>query len=146
MKARQVIVNTKICHQYGRKCKKRQEVERVNILHSRYYPGVDNKSVDNYGDQRPCLLRIPSPVSSPRFICPDRSQECANCQQVKTKRKCLVITYCKLVKRNGDPFNIPAVRKRHQDHENYAKDSSKTKESITACNNRYMQRKPIRLH
>ena len=58
--------------------------------------GMEESGIDKPGNQRPCLLGIPAPISAPRQICPDGSRDDPQRQPEKSEEYHLIVELVEL--------------------------------------------------
>ena len=78
------MVHAEVGHQDRSEGKDGHHVEGVFALQAGHQSHVQHEGIDHDADQRPGLLRIPSPVASPALVRPDTAEEVPDGEQDQT--------------------------------------------------------------
>ena len=83
MKPSKQEIHPEICNEDAHEGKNAEDMKVLRFAEPFQRSLMDAERIDEHGDQCPYLLRIPSPVSSPRNVCPYRTDEDSGSQQEK---------------------------------------------------------------
>ena len=77
----QEIIDAKISHQDGEKCKHKKQMHPAVVLEKTERNSMKTNGIHHKSYQRPSLFRVPTPISSPRNISPNRAEKNADAEQ-----------------------------------------------------------------
>lgn len=83
MKPSKQEIHTEICNEDAKEGEDAEDMEMLRIAEPFQRSLMNAERIDEHCDQRPDLFRIPSPVSSPRYVCPNCADEDSGSQQEK---------------------------------------------------------------
>ena len=85
MKPSKQEIHAEICNEDAQEGEDAEDMEMLRIAEQFQRSLMDAERIDEHGNQCPYLLRIPSPVSSPRNVCPDCADEDSSSQQEQSR-------------------------------------------------------------
>ena len=83
MKPSKQEIHPEICNEDAQEGEDAEDMEMLRISEPFQRSLVDTEGIDEHCNQRPDLFRIPSPVSSPLYVSPYRTDEDSGSQQEK---------------------------------------------------------------
>jgi len=77
MQTAQEEIHPEIGEQHAQEGQEHEPMERPRATQRGEQTGMQGEGVDQHRDERPHLLGIPAPITSPAFICPHTTQKIA---------------------------------------------------------------------
>ena len=142
MHATQEIIHAEEGHQHRIEGQDRRKIKQPQVIAFRYQAEMRHDRIYHHRNQRPRLLRVPAPITSPRLIRPDRSQESTDRHQGQSDPKWHLVHDTQF----SYPFFehhavlLPAYAHHHQIRQ--ADQTANTEETISSHDNRHMEHQP----
>lgn len=81
------LIHAEEGHQHRIEGQDRRKIKQPQVIAFRYQAEMRHDRIYHHRNQRPRLLRVPAPITSPRLIRPDRSQESTDRHQGQSDPK-----------------------------------------------------------
>ena len=143
MQAGEVIVHPEIGHQHRSEANQGGDAHLEVALESGDLVHMHDKRIHQHGDQGPGFFRIPSPVSSPRFIGPYAADKGSDGQHVQSYHQSDLNDQDQFPEGHAYPLAVLFVLEDHQHEVGESQQSPYPEESVAGRDNRHVYNEPI---